>query len=190
MKRVLFGVAVVCMLALTCAPMVAADEMKLLMWIDGITGPEDQAASWVECAGIQHNIPGLARPTLLLTSMDQYSDFSYQTSGAPQDRGADLMLIKELDKSSVALLSACRNGTRVPKMKLAFVNRNADELKTSGMLFEDAIIVTTYMVKAPGFGDRGNVAPIAEGKPVEILGFHVGTASGLGPLLDLMPLLK
>lgn len=190
MKRVSMGVVAIVVLVLACSPLWAADEMKLLMWIEGVTGPEDQAASWIECAGFQHNIPGLARPTLLLSRMDQYSDFSYQTSGAPQDRGADLMIIKELDKSSVRLNSACQNGTRMPRMKLAFVTVDGDEMKTNGMLFEDAIICTTYMVRAPGFGERGNIAPVAEGKAVEILGFHVGTASGLGPLLDLMPLLK
>jgi type VI protein secretion system component Hcp len=189
MKRAVLCVAVVALLALCCAPLVAADEMKLLMWIDGITGPEDQAASWIECAGFEHNIPGLARPILLLSRMDEYADFSYQASSDPQNRGADLMLTKEVDKSSLALLTACRNGTRMPKMKLAFINTNAGELKTNGMLFEDAIL-TTYMTRAPGFGDRGNISPLAEGKAVEILGFHVGTADGLGPLLDLMPLLK
>jgi len=189
MKRVFMGVVAIVVLVLACSPLWAADEMKLLMWIEGITGPEDQAASWIECAGFQHNIPGLARPILLLSRMDQYQDFSYQSSGAPQDRGSDLMLTKELDKSSVALLTACRNGTRMPKMKLAFVHQDADELKTNGMLFEDAIL-TTYMRRAPGFGDRGNVSAVGQGKAIEILGFHVGTASGLGPLLDLMPLLK
>ncbi|MBD3292811.1 MAG: hypothetical protein GF393_07780 [Armatimonadia bacterium] len=189
MKRVSIGIVAIVVLILACSPLWAADEMKLLMWIEGITGPEDQAASWIECAGFQHNIPGLARPILLLSRMDDNADFAYQAPGVPQDRGADLMLIKELDKSSVALLTACRDGTRMPKMKLAFVHQDADEFRTNGMLFEDAIL-TTYMRRAPGFGDRGNVSPIGEGKATEILGFHVGTASGLGPLLDLMPLLK
>lgn len=189
MKRVVLCIGVVVLLALSCTPLFAADEMKLLMWIEGITGPEDQAASWIECAGFEHNIPGLARPTLLLNRIDQYKDFSYQTTGAPVDRGADLMCVKTLDKATVLLISACQNGARIPSMKLAFVTVDGDEMKTNGMLFEDAIL-TTHMTRAPGFGERGNIAPVAKDKAVEILGFHVGTANGLGPLLNLLPLLK
>ena len=164
-------VAIVLLLVtgLTAASVVHADEFKLLMWIEGISGPEGQAENWIEANNALHHIPDLPPLLQLMNNFPTELSIDYRPSPDAEMHIDDIVLTKEVDKSTPKLLHLCRSGAVIPRMRLALVSPTSKQ--AIGMNFEE--IKVTYMaVHAPGFGDRAGVTPIALNEPIEEIGIH------------------
>lgn len=162
-------VALLLLAGLTAASAVYADEFKLLMWIEGISGPEDQVRSWIEANNALYHIPDLP-PLLQMT--DQFpTQFSmdYRPTHDAEMHIDDIVLTKEVDKSTPKLIELCQRGSIIPHMKLALCSQANRQALTFN--FEE-IKVTYVAVRAPGFGDRSGVTPLSPDRPMVEVGIQ------------------
>jgi type VI protein secretion system component Hcp len=159
------AIALLVVTGLTAASVVHADEFKLLMWIEGISGPEDQPRNWIEVSNFIHQIPDLPAMTQLMQSFPTELSCSHRPAAGAAARAA--RITKRVDQTSPLLEKACREGSVIPRMRLALMSPTSQ--RAIGMNFEE--IKVTYMaVHAPGFGDRDGVTMIPQDRPMIELG--------------------
>lgn len=163
--RVTTVVAVVALL--TCAAMASA-EMFLLLSVAGVEGTSRVPGyeNWIECAGLQHNIPGLPKPLQLLRPCPQLLEGSFEV---PHDfEGFDLM--KVIDKASPKLFLMCQEGRRLGPVKLALMSI-VDEKPVIHVTFDlQDPVISSLILRAPGFGDRADLLlPIEKQQPMLLL---------------------
>jgi hypothetical protein len=79
------------------------------------------------------------------------------------------IVVKGLGRSSVERVSACHTGRRFPSLKLALCSVADGDAEVVFSYTLDDIILTSYILKAPGFSDRSKLTPDKQ-KPMEIIG--------------------
>jgi hypothetical protein len=165
-------VAVVCLLGLT----VAASAEHILLSLPGVPGEfsQGQYLNFMQCAGLQHNIPGLPAPLALMSGELpelETGAFSYELGEQLLMPGPDwpgVVISKVIDKASAKLFDAAKRGTTFPRMKLALMGIPG-EARSLSLNFEE-IKLCHYAVMAPGFGDRSAMLPgLDPNKAVEII---------------------
>ncbi|MBD3293014.1 MAG: hypothetical protein GF393_08830 [Armatimonadia bacterium] len=148
----------------TAASVVHADEFKLLMWIEGVSGPESQTRSWIEASNFVHQIPNMPTRLQLMDRFPPHFSVEYQPTANATGLARGARITKRLDKTSPLLARCCRQGTAIPRMKLALVSPVRKQ--AIGMNFEE-IKVTACTMRAPGFGDRAGVTPVSADQALE-----------------------
>jgi len=154
---------------LVCGAWAWAD-VHLLLSIPGVSGGSTVPGyqDCIECFGLQHNIPGLVQPPQLLHSGPRLQAGSFQV---PHNfEGFDVMAT--YDKSSPKLAHSCSQGRRlgtVALLLLSVVDQKPEVLFSFQL---DDPVLSTLIVRAPGFGDRSQLLlPLGNDKPLVLLKF-------------------
>lgn len=158
----------------------AAAAPHILLSIEGIPGgfTAGPYANWIECAGFQHNVPGLPKPLALMSGTaprQPAGSFTYDLGGKPFSLGrkwAGAFIVKEVDKSTPMLEAVCRTGRLLPSMKMELCDMQGGvPVRRVSLNFEE-IKLCGYVVMAPGSGDRAAMGvKIPMDRPVEVLCF-------------------
>lgn len=159
-------IALLLLAGLTAVSVASADEFKLLMWVEGISGPEDQLGSWIEASNFVHHIPGMPSTAQLMDASPTHLSIDYRPEEGATDLARTVKITKRVDQTTPLLFKLCREGAAIPHMRLVLVSPARQQV--IGNNFEE-VKVTCIAVRAPGFGDRAGVSPVEQDKPIEEL---------------------
>ncbi len=172
-RRVAAMVCAVALLLLTLAP--ASAGLHVLLSVPGVEGNVEYSGfeNWIACGGFQHNVPGMPKPLQLMSgNLPEAEGITYEppTETALWRSGKSFVVSKVIDKASPQLFLFCQEGRRFPSIKLALMSVVGDKAEiVFGYELKD-VLVTSYEVRAPGFGDRSGFRPSDPDAPMELLG--------------------